>query len=221
MELDELKQAWQTLDRHLQQHNALSLQALKQRQTDKARAGLRPMAWGQCLQVLFGLAVLALALACWARHRDVPLLLVSGLVMQVYGVLAIAMGGAMLSAIGRIDYAQPIVAIQAQLARLRRQYVIGGLVLGLPWWILWMPMLLVVIGALMPSLPTGGLTLALRIWIALGVGSMGLVACGALWLYARHPDRTRLRQALADRLSGGSLRRAQSALDEIARFARD
>lgn len=63
MELDELKTAWQTLDRRLQQHNAINLQLFKDRKLDKARSSLRPLFWGQIAQMLFGLCFIVLGVS--------------------------------------------------------------------------------------------------------------------------------------------------------------
>lgn len=49
MELDDLKQAWRTLDQRLQRQNALALQAYRDRQAGKARRGLRPLLFGMAL----------------------------------------------------------------------------------------------------------------------------------------------------------------------------
>ena len=43
MELDELKTAWQSLDRRLQQQNALNFQLLRSHRVDAMRRGLRPL----------------------------------------------------------------------------------------------------------------------------------------------------------------------------------
>jgi hypothetical protein len=43
MELDELKHAWKTLDRRLEQQNALGLQMLRDGRLERARRGLRPL----------------------------------------------------------------------------------------------------------------------------------------------------------------------------------
>jgi hypothetical protein len=61
MELDELKSAWQILDRHLEQQSALSLHIFKQGRLDRMRSTLRPLFWGQLLQMAFGLAFIVFA----------------------------------------------------------------------------------------------------------------------------------------------------------------
>ena len=60
MELDDFKQAWQTLDRRLELQNTLQLQAHRERKFDSLRRKLRPLRWGQALQMIFGIVVIGL-----------------------------------------------------------------------------------------------------------------------------------------------------------------
>ena len=62
MELDELRTAWQALGRQLERHDALQLRMHRSDRLDAARRGLRPLVWGQALQIAFGLALLLLGL---------------------------------------------------------------------------------------------------------------------------------------------------------------
>lgn len=50
MHPDELKHAWQALDRRLQRHDRLQLQRLLQHKLQRVRHSLRPLLWGQLLQ---------------------------------------------------------------------------------------------------------------------------------------------------------------------------
>ena len=54
MELDDFKQAWKTLDHRLERQAAIDLQLLRDARVDRARRGLRPLAWGQALQMVIG-----------------------------------------------------------------------------------------------------------------------------------------------------------------------
>jgi hypothetical protein len=49
MELDEMKQTWQSLNHRLEQQHALSLQMLKDGKSDKAHKALRPLWRGQVI----------------------------------------------------------------------------------------------------------------------------------------------------------------------------
>ena len=119
MELDEMKQAWQALDRRLEQQHALSLQLFRDGRLDTLRRGLRPLVWGQAVQMLIGAGLSLLAAAFWATHLNVPHLLVEGLLVHSYGLLLIVFATRTLYLIHRIDYAAPIVLIQRRLAALR------------------------------------------------------------------------------------------------------
>ena len=188
MELDELRQAWQTLDRRLARQNPINLQLLKESSLEKAGSTLRSLFWGQVAQMAFGVPFVLLAVSVWPQHLDVPHLLAAGIIVHVYGVATIVMAGVTL-ALSRIDHAAPILVIQKQLARLRRFYVINGLVTGLSWWLIWIPALMLLAGL-------AGVDMYARapsvIWIGLAVGIPGLLATWWFDRWARHPTRPRL-----------------------------
>lgn len=221
MELDDLKSAWQSLDRRLQLENSLKLEELRERKAERARSSLRPLFWGQCAQMLFGVVVMLMGAACWAQHRDVAAMLASGLVMHAYGVLTVIAAGVVLGMIRNIDFGQPVLAIQERLARLRRAHVIAGRIVGQPWWVLWMPMLLVLAGLENSRLPPGPMPVAAWIWTSLAVGGLGLVATWTFHRWAHHPRRAQFGRRLDDHAAGGSIRKAQAVLDELKRFERE
>jgi len=139
MEIDDLKHAWQSLDQRLDQQHTLQLHVLRERKLDSLRRHLRPLVWGHVLQMLFGVLLVLLSVSVWSQHLHQTHLLVAGLVMHLYGIAVIIFGGVMLGRISRIDYSTPVLGLQKQLASVRRQYVIGGMCVGLPWWLLWVP----------------------------------------------------------------------------------
>ena len=217
MELDDLKSAWQILDRRLETQTALQLHVFREGKLDKLRGSLRPLVWGQVAQIVFGALMIVLGVACWAQNPDVPMLFGAGLSLHVYGVVAIIFAGVTLGRIGRIDYAAPVLAIQKQLAQLRRTYILNSLCAGLPWWLLW-------IIAPMALLGLAGVDIASRapefVWISLAVGAAGLLA--TLWSlrWAQDPRRPRLASLVDASMTGASLRKARRFLDEIAQFER-
>ena len=219
MELDDLKTAWQTLDRRLDAQTALNLHIFKDGKLDKARRGLRPLAWGQAFQILCGVGLVVLSVPFWSAHLDVPHLLLAGISVHVYGVLMIICGGATISMISRIDYAAPVLAIQKQLGHTRRFYVRTNVGLGLAWWFLWMPMMMmffmsafgVDLYANAPSVIYGGTA----------IGAVGLLLTLMFDRWARHPSRPAMAKIVDDSVAGGSLNRAQRVLDEIAQFERN
>jgi hypothetical protein len=219
MELDELKTAWRTLDRRLEQQNALNLKLFVDTRLDKLRSRLRPLYWGQMLQMTIGVLLVLFAVGFWTQHRDVTHLLLAGVIVHVYGVLMIICGGVTLGLMSRIDYAAPVLAIQKQLAAVRRLYIGSGMLVGVSWWLLWMPFMMVAFAALFgadlyanaPSVIYGGSV----------VGVLGLIATAWLRRWSRDPRRPRLARFVEDSVTGGSLRNAQVHLDEIARFERE
>ncbi len=220
MELDDFKLAWQTLDRRLERHNALNLQLLRDSRLERLRRGLRPLKWGQAVQILIGIAGALLFAPFWIAHRHEPALLASGLVMHLYCLALIIFGAVIEGQIARINYAAPVLEIQCRLLRLRRIYTVGGaLFLGLPWWFLYVPLMIVLVaiasGANLlhtaPSFVYGGLA----------VGLLGLLASAGIYRWSHRPERARLGRMLDDSMAGGSIRRAQRALDELARFEQE
>ncbi|MBD9469574.1 serine/threonine protein kinase [Pseudoxanthomonas sp. PXM01] len=220
MEPDDLKLAWQTLSRRLERHDALQTHVLLEQRKQKALNSLRPLFWGQVVQTLFGIPFILLASLLWIHGGQsadgLPwTTIVAGIVVQLYGIATIAMAGQTLLRIREIDYAQPIVDIQKRLATLRRTYLVNGMLAGLPWWFLWVPLLMVLAGL-------GGTNLYARapsvVWIGLGVGAAGLAATAWFHRWSRDPARPRLAKAMEDSVTGGSLRRAQAQIDEVARF---
>jgi hypothetical protein len=212
MELDELKQAWQTMDRRLQQHGALLLDERKRR---TLRARLWPLALGQVLQLLFGVAMISVGVFLWRTFHELPAVLGSGIVLHVYGVATVAASGVVLAELARLDSALPVLALQQRLARLRRAYVVGSAVVGLPWWLLWMVAPIVVISLRDVQVPDA----AVRWLVAsAGVGVAGLLGTWWFHRWMRRPGREALARRMDDGATGGTLRRAQAELDALRAF---
>ncbi|MGA8278114.1 MAG: serine/threonine protein kinase [Rhodanobacteraceae bacterium] len=220
MELDEMKLAWQTLDRQLERQHALNLQLFRDGRLDKLRRGLRPLVWGQAVQMLIGVGGMLLFAPFWIAHRHEPAMLVAGLVMHLYCIGLVVFGGIMQGQIAGIDHSAPVVEIQRRLLRLRRTYAVGGaLIVGLPWWFLYVPLLMVLAKAgsgvnLLDSAPS-------FVYIGLAIGFAGLLATWWFHQWSHRPERAGLGRKLDDSAAGGSIRRAQATLDEIARFERE
>jgi phage shock protein PspC (stress-responsive transcriptional regulator) len=123
-----------------------------------------------------------------------------------------------MGAIHNIDYSGSVLEIQERLARVRRAYIIGGIVGGLTWWFLWVPVLMVLLALVHVNLYADAPSV---IWSGLAVGVVGLA--GMLWVYAysRKPGRDGLRRFVDQAVVGRSLLRAQSQLDEVRRFAQE
>ncbi|HEY9131793.1 MAG TPA: serine/threonine protein kinase [Dyella sp.] len=213
MELDDFKQAWQMLDRRLEQQHAFNVQIYRDSRSDKMRRGLRPLVWGQAIQLIVGLAGALFFAPIWITHWREPAMLIAGLTMHLYCIGMIVLGAMTLAQIARLDYAAPVLLIQRQLSQLRKTYAIAGAcVVGLPWWFLTAPLLVVLTrGTILVFAPS-------VVWIQLAVGVLGLLATVWFYRWSRDPDRAVLARKIDESTVGGSLRHAQAALDEIARF---
>ncbi len=215
MELDDFKLAWKTLDRRLERQTAIDLQLLRDARVDRARRGLRPLAWGQALQMLIGAAGMLVFAPYWVEHRHEPALLVCGLVLHAYCLALVIVGAIVEARIAAIDYASPVLEIQHRLLALRRAYVIGGMLVGLPWWFIYVPLLIVLgDGRMLEQAPT-------VVAIQLAIGAAGLLATWWFHRWANRPERAAFGQRLDNGAAGGSIRRAQAALEQLAEFERD
>lgn len=215
MELDDLKHAWKTLDRRLEQQSALNMQLLRDGRMETARRGLRPLAWGQALQILVGAAGALLFGSFWPGHTDNLPVLLSALVLHAYCIGLIIAAGIVEGRIAHIDYAAPVLAIQQQLLRLRRSYLVSGMLAGLPWWFLSAPLIVVLSrGVVLERAPE-------VVWIMLAIGAAGLAGTWLFHRWANRPQRAAFGRRLQEGAAGGSIRRATAALEELARFERE
>lgn len=218
VELDDLKAAWQQLDRRLARQEAIALAGLRHRRLAGVRAHLGPLRWGQRLQIPVGILAVVWAVWTWRAHWDVVNVRLAAFVMHAYGVALIVTGARTLTLLERVDYGAPVLEIQRRLAAIQRWYGQSGLVLGLAWWLLWLPALVMLAGAFgIDLLARGPRVLGGYVAICL----VGLLA--SLWLvrWAERSARPAVR-AWAERAAAGeSLHRATAALEEIRRFEAD
>lgn len=225
MELDELKQAWQTLDRRLQQQNSLQLQLFREKRIDRMKSSLRPLFWGQVVSILFGICMILLGIDVWPSHRDAPHLLIAGIVIHAYGIATIIAGGLVCGLIAGIDHAAPVLQLQQRLARLRKAYIVGGMCVGLPWWVLWVPFIMVlamsVTGIDIYTIAQSNGPLLNWLNISAAAGVLGLLGTWWFHRWSRQPKREALAKRLEDGAAGGSLRKAQTELDALMQYAEE
>ncbi|MGO1068673.1 serine/threonine protein kinase [Lysobacter sp. CA199] len=219
MELDDLKLAWQELDRKLERQYTMELLRFREERGQRMKSGLRPLAWGQALQMVFGVMCVILGTVFGLHHLGTAHLFAFGLIVSVYGIALIGCGAAMQALLADNDYNAPVVTIQKRLASLRKTYIRTGLAVGLVWWLLWMPFVSVLLMTLFgvdlyrnaPSVFVTGSV----------IGVIGLLASWGFYHWSRQPGRPRLAKLMNDSVTGVSLRRAQALLDEIKQFERE
>lgn len=216
MELDELKSAWQALNRQLEQQATLNRHVLLEGKLDKVRAKLRWFYWGKIGQILFGDALIYFGIMSMLRYHDTPHLQACSVFMLMYGLLIVVFGGVTIGKVSSIDYAAPVLEIQKRVGALQRLHIIGSLCAGLPWWFLWIAIFVLQVKAnldvdLIVSAPE-------FVSASVALGLVGLVA--SAWFYRRwrDPRHPHVAKALDSTGAPRTLRAAQNALDEIARF---
>lgn len=167
---------------------------------------LRPLYFGQWLQILIGVAFILLGVQCWARSMNISHRVVCGVILHVYGVLVISQSALVLTRMKRIDFSKPIDDIRNKLDSLRAGYLRAGIIVGFVWWLMWIPVA-VAVGFDVVMLPKS-------LVVSLVVGVIGFLV--SVWLYLRVLiSKSDSAEAWKRRLSGESIRSAYLALDEI------
>ena len=216
MELDEMKQAWQQLNQRMGQQQALNLRLHREGRLDTLRHGLRPLVWGQAIQIVFGVLFMLLGTDYWTSHRDVLHQLVLGVIVQVFGLLMVGFAARVLYLVQQIDYAAPVLQIQQRLAVLRAWRVrVEAPVFAAVGSFIWIPLLLVEVHR-----ETG-----LDVWAHGPAFARWLVICGwislalvvAVVLLAALTGRMRW---ITDNAAGKAVRQAEAVLQEIEQFER-
>lgn len=219
MELDEMKQVWQSLDRRLAQQQALNLRLLREGGMDRLRRGLRPLVWGQSVQIAFGVAAILWGAWFWASHLGVLHHMACGIAVQAFGILMVAFAGRLLHLAQGIDHAAPVLEIQRRLARMRAWRVrVEAPVFTVLGAVIWVPMLLMLVqaefdrwnGDYWPHAP----------WLAghlVFSGGVSLALVLLVYVLIRRAGHLRW---LENHFAGAAMRKAEAVLEEIARFER-
>lgn len=218
MELDEMKLAWQALDRRLAAQQAIQWQGFRDGRLGRMQLRLRPLAWWLVVQIPLGVALMLWGIASWSGHLGDARAMAPGVVMQVFGLLSVMIPARTLVLLRGIDYAAPVLEIQRRLADLRAWRVrVEGPASALLGSVIWIPALLMLAQA-------DGDRFGMNLWdharpgllawlVSSALVSLALVGLGYLLL--RRLGRL---DWLANHLAGASLRRAQAELDALRQF---
>ncbi len=217
MEFDDLRTAWQSLDARVEELERSSLALRRHGELARVQRALRWFAASPALglaQDLVGIGLLA-AFLRGGPHE-------ARFVLPALALLACLVPSALtnlwqLAVVGRLDWSAPVLELQRSLARVRavRVRVVGAIFLLAP--LLWMPLLIVAAQGL---LGVDVYRVASSEWIAANY-LFGLLAIPVLRFAARRVTgrlSSRTLARIVDAISGASLARALSALDEIAGF---
>jgi hypothetical protein len=214
-ELDDLKTAWQMLNRNVERQSALTLHYIKETKLSRFRAGFRPLVVGQIIQLIAGLVLAIFGGSFWVDHIRVPHLMFYGLSVHAYGLMFIVFAARDLFLISQLDYTAPVLALQKQVAELRAWHMRTAFWFAVVGCLIWIPVLLILFYK-------RGADVWLRNPSVIGwffvSGLVPLALFAGVVLWSRRPGREKFAESLEKNSAGRSLNRAQAALDEIARF---
>src|SRR5262245_35272280 len=219
MELDDLKIAWAQLEQRVEQTATIVRRDYTERKLSESRRALRGMTWGQVVQMVIWIVVIANVAPFWIEHWRVPHLLIAGLALHLVGIATIWTSVMQILLIGRAFYTAPVVTIQRRLAELYRFRIVTSFALGLTWWVLWIAATMV--GAkLWLGIDLYAMSPAWINW-SLVVGVVGMAASVAIARrIAGRPTWSPRLAGLIDDLAGRNLLRASRRLEEILQFER-
>ena len=215
MDFDELQARWLAYDRKLDDALRLNVRVLRAHTMGRAASRLNPLRWWLTLELLV-LAPLAIVLGSFvAGHRSAIRFLAPGTLLLVCAVGLVVAAIRQLAAMRRLDFSQPIVAVQQQLETLRIERIRAtawALVLA-P--LVWLPIMIVLLEG------AAGVDIYARVsqaWIAANIVLGVAVAAIAVWASRRFRDRIKgsaLLQRLQRDLAGDSINGALVFLAEL------
>ncbi|RDS83364.1 hypothetical protein [Dyella psychrodurans] len=217
MELDEMKQAWLTLNQQLVRQQALNWQIFRSDQAERLRRKARPLVWGQSMQIVLGIALALWGISFWSTHLHIWPAMACGIAMQAFGTLAIIFPARVLSLVHAIDYAAPVLDIQRRVAQLRAWRVrVEAPVFAVLGSVIWIPAMLMLIqyGADGAGVDPWSHMSDSWLWLFL-CGAVSLVVVGLAYALLR---RLGYRRRLEDSFAGNAVKRVEAMLEEIARF---
>jgi MFS family permease len=205
MEMHELEQAWNGLDRRLDAQAQTLRQIRHGRAIDGARARLRLVSIGQLVQLAVGIAIVLWAGGYWVGHLGQSHLVVYGVAIHLYGLGLLIVAVLQLARLARIDYRKPVLQVQRELVALRRLRIASERVLIVAATVVWVPAVFALAAAfgidVWQSSPA-------TVWLNLGVGAA--LAALAGWLLHRYRD------AFERDATGRALAEVEAELAELA-----
>lgn len=217
MELDELKTAWQRLDRRVEELTAINRRLLTETVARKARWRLAPVLIGSVINMVLGAGFAVVWGKFWSAHLATPAVAVAGVALHLASLGLIVIGAGRLYLVTRVDYSRPVLAIQRALARLQ---AFEARAFHAVWFTCW-----VLVPAAVVTLVMGfaGVDLWQRApsWLLanFAVCVAGGLAPPLLHWWARR-KQSRLAALMDDFLQSHSIARARAAIADLDDFAR-
>lgn len=219
MERDNVLEAWASLEAQLKRTERLNDLIVVESLARKAQTPLRREGFFLWLEIAIN-ALAVVALGSFAADRAGSL---AGTCAAILGAAALAFNAVLISiaaGIARLDFENPVVALQTELARLkvRRAALVAVTLSVAP--LLWAPLIVVLVGAVGVD-PVRALGVP---FIAANFAFGALVAGGAFIVARVFGDGLRKAPWMSravDAFSGGAYREATDYLDTIERYRED
>ncbi len=218
MTLDELKDRWNENDRTLDATLRLNTRLLRASTLGKAETAMRRLSRLLGIEVALNLVATIVLGSFIADHLGEPRFLLPAAALHLCAIGLVIAGIHQLAAIGRLDYAAPIVAIQRKLESLRwlRTRITQWTLLVAP--LLWTPLLIVGLKGLVG---VDAYAVFRGDWLLANLLFGAAVIPAALWLSRRYADRleqSSLARRLMRDIAGHNVNAALGFLDALARF---
>lgn len=221
MELDDIKSRLEQLDGKLEAAVRLNRRVLDERVLDKADRAMRRLAWALGIELALGVITVLLTGSFVGDHVREPRFLLPGLVLHIFVIGQIAMLVRHTAATRQIDFGASIVEIQRRIESLRVSMIRTTLWTFLLSPLLWPPLLIVGLEALLgidAYEALGAVYLAANVGVGLAVIAIGLVVSR---FFADRLSSSPLVRSLMRDLAGTNLAAAQGFLDSLSRFETD
>jgi hypothetical protein len=216
MDLDELKEQWQTLDAKVQLGLRLDARLVREVTTARTQTYLGGELWRRMPLLLLDVLAVVWLGSFVADHVHELRYFVPALVLMAFAIFMLAAGARQLALLRGVDYSAPVLRNQQQLGQLRLERVRLTKLVLLASPLLWTPLFIVALEALFgvdAYRLFGGWYIVAN--LALGITAIPIL----LWLARRYGERLARRpllQRLADDVAGRNL---TAALDHLASLA--
>ena len=217
MELDDLKTAWQSLNAQVQRQQEVQSRLQTELRVDKAKSRLRPLWIGQGLTLVVGFALTVFFARYWLARTGTPIALISGILLHAWSVGLIISAVVQLLILGRINYAKPVLTLQRSVGHLWLWRTRMTPLLGVAFWVLWLPAAMVLMDVFTDGALAGALSLRYVLW-NLVIGALGVVATLAFYRWAQRPSRQHLGRSIDAGNAGPAVNSARAFLDELDAF---
>lgn len=223
MTLDELRNEWADRGRRLDERLRLSTNLLRDDWIERQRERVRKLGQFGKASMAVWIATMVLLGYFLATHAKQPDLFVSALVLDIWVIVTGIAGVRQQQALRNLDFALPIVELQAEVESLRiariRSFNGAFLTGQIVWWIPFVVVLIAgVFGVNLYSSPQ------FRVFAAWNLAGGVAFVPAAIWLARRYGERlsqSSIVRHIADSITGRDIAAAREYLEKLRRFASD